>query len=72
MAGPLLSAYKECVVGPPELLDVPSWLDYSFGPVVSIDSTSTDTSNATSSASAGPSGGGGGGGGGGSSLLDRR
>jgi len=46
VAGPLLSAYKQCVVGPPEVLNVPSWLGYSFGPVVSIDSgasTGTDT-----------------------------
>ena len=25
-------------MGPPELLNPPSWLNYSFGPVVSIDS----------------------------------
>ena len=38
VSGPLLAAYKECIVGPPELLNPPSWLNYSFGPVVSIDS----------------------------------
>lgn len=39
VAGPLLAAYKQCAVGPLELLQVPSWLYYSFGPVVSIDSS---------------------------------
>lgn len=39
VAGPLLSAFEECITGPPEVMNVPSWLYYSFGPVVSIDST---------------------------------
>ena len=38
VSGPLLAAYKQCVVGDPSLLNPPPWLNYSFGPVVSIDS----------------------------------
>ena len=45
VSGPLLAAYKQCIVGPPELLNPPSWLNYSFGPVVSIDSSSDDSSS---------------------------
>lgn len=51
VAGPLLSAFKECITGPPEVMNVPSWLYYSFGPVVSIDSTQNPaTSGATTGA----------------------
>ena len=52
VSGPLLSAYKECIVGPPELMNPPPWLNYSFGPVVSIDSgSSTSVDSASSSSS---------------------
>lgn len=51
VTGPTLVAYQQCVSGPLSLEAVPSWLYYSFGPVVSIDGDYSSSSDDYSSSS---------------------
>ena len=52
VTAPVLTAYNQCLRGPEELQNPPSWLYYSFGPTVSIDGPSnplqTSIANLTS------------------------
>ena len=52
VTAPVLTAYNQCLQGPDELQNPPSWLYYSFGPTVSIDGPSnplqTSIANLTS------------------------
>ena len=47
VTNPVLTAYDQCVRGPISLQAVPSWLYYSFGPVVSIDADTVETASSS-------------------------